>query len=438
MTGLIKLVIACIAAAHFVAGGGCGSVKADQADASIPRDSPEADTSIPPEVDASIPQVCTPGMALRCEGDNLISCNPGGTAEVSQTCALGCNSPEKRCTDIVPSNGLGTHLVMTAGEPGVGFNDTATVDTNACAVAVGGVSLSIKSAFLTESSGLKICILIVGSLTTLDVTTTGNNALAIVSNGDIKIQGTFSVSASGGTAGPGARPDSACVGGNAAKALNSLSGAGGGGFGSSGGGGGSATNSGNGQNAVGGVAGGTTGDETLVPLRGGCDSGTYTNNNTSYIGRGGGALQLVSRTRIVISGTVAANGSSVSGGGSGGGILLEAPAVAVPGSAVANGGGGAAGSQVPRPGEAGHLDALPAAGGTALSPSVEGNGGNGAAGTTAATAGVSVSTSNSSLLLTAGHGGGGVGRIRINVAPAGFVPGPVVSPQPTVGTLATQ
>lgn len=424
-----KVFFARIGATFLMVGGGCGTVKGpgeNHVDASVPQG------------DSPISQVCTPGMGLRCEGDNLVSCNPAGTGEATLTCALGCISAESRCTDIVPSNGLGTYLQATAAQPGVAFDDAAVIDTDACSMSVGGQLLPVKSMFLTESSGLKICTLIVGSLSTLDVTTTGKNALAIVSNGDIKIEGTFSVSANGGTAGPGAHADPTCVGGNAGKALNSLGGAGGGGFGSPGGGGGSATNSGNAENAAASTGGGTIGDPTLVPLRGGCDSGTYTDNNTSYVGRGGGALQLVSRTRIVISGIVAANGSSVSGGGSGGGILLEAPAVAIPGAVVANGAGGAAGSQTPTLGEAGRLDAQPAAGGQPLSPSVEGNGGSGAAGATSTTAGGSVSTSNPSLLLLAGHGGGGVGRIRINTAPAGLASGGVFSPQPTTGTLATQ
>lgn len=169
------------------------------------------------------------------------------------------------------------------------------------------------------------------------------------------------------------------------------------------------------------------------PLRGGCNSGAF----SSLAGRGGGAIQLVSRTKITISGVVAANGSSNTGGGSGGGILLEAPVVEVPGSVVANGGAGGGGCAFPTPAENGRLDATPAMGGPACVFGARG--GNGGAGGSGAGIGVSVDmTGHGASAGFGGHGGGGVGRIRANTKSGGLHATGIFSPNPTTGTLATR
>lgn len=211
-----------------------------------------------------------------------------------------------------------------------------------------------------------------------------------------------------------------------------FSGAGGGGFGTAGSSGGSATNAFN--NSTGGGGGRSSGNPTLTPLRGGCDSGTYA--GVTIAGTGGGAIQLVSRTKIIISGVVATNGSSYTGGGSGGGILVEAPLVDVTGSVVANGGAGAGGCFIPEVGENGHLDAAPAIGGGTGCSGVGANGGNGGAGTVPPGKGMDVILSDSSS--TVYGGGGGVGRIRINTAPGGFQRAGLFSPNPSTGAIATR
>ena len=173
----------------------------------------------------------------------------------------------------------------------------------------------------------------------------------------------------------------------------------------------------------------------LVPLRGGCDSGTLGPTN---FGAGGGAVQLVSRTRIAISGVVAANGSAFVGGGSGGGILLEAPVVEISGAVVANGGGGSGGCFFPRIGEDGRLDATPAAGGAPCDASGA-NGGNGGAGNTGAGNGVNANTVGTGAPAAfGGFGGGSVGRIRINTVTGGLRVTGLFSPNPSTGTIATR
>lgn len=387
------------------------------------------------ESDSMSGQVCAPSQALRCDG-NLVRCNGDGTGEVSETCALGCNGTEVRCNDVAPSNGLAQYLDMTPGEADFDLGTTATINTDDGTVQVDGKPIVMQSTAIGQTSAPTIRVFIVHSLTTADVTITGRNALAIVSNGDLKINGTFAASAHMNIPGAGGFNDSTCQGkeGNGV-AGGAISGSGGGGFGSSGASGGSAINT-NGI-AAGGAGGLPTGNPELVPLRGGCDAG-LSFGSVSLFGAGGGAVQLVSRTKIAVAGVIAANGSSYSGGGSGGGILLEAPVVEVPGNVVGNGGAGAGGCFLPHVGEDGRLDATPATGGVPCDTN-GGNGGNGAARNAGAGGGISVNgVSLGSQFAFGGYGGGGGGRIRVNTVSRGLNITGVFSPNPSTGAVATR
>lgn len=403
---------------------GCGSVSSGRPDAGPSGGS-----------DSGSGQVCTPNKALRCDGANLVSCNADGSAEVSASCAVGCDMTGVRCNDVAPSNGLAQYLDMTAGQPDLSLGTVATVNTDDGTIQVDGGPVVALSATVTQAAAPAIRVFVVKSLTAAKVTVTGKNALAIVSNGDIKIDGTFAASAVSNTPGAGGFNDGSCVGGVGGTVNGgAIGGNGGGGFGNPGGTGGTAINS-NGT-ATGGASGAVTGNATLIPLRGGCNSGTA---GASLFGGGGGAIQLVSRTKISISGVLAANGASASGGGSGGGILLEAPVVEVTGNVVANGGAGAGGCLLPKAGEDGRLDAIPATGGLACDPSDGGNGGNGAAGTTFATKGISLNLAGTGInTVFAGHGGGGAGRIRVNAAAGGLTASGIFSPNPSTGTIGTR
>jgi hypothetical protein len=370
---------------------------------------------------------------LRCDGDNLVRCNSDGTAEVTAICSLGCSNTAQRCNDVAPSNGLAPYLDVSSSEPDVDLGMMATINTDNGTVVVDGKPVTVRSALVAQTSAPTILVFIVHSLTSGNVTITGNNAFGVVSDGDIAIGGVVAASADHNTPGPGAFNDSTCRGGSSMNVSSAFSGAGGGGFGTAGGSGGSATNTDG--TAPGGTGGSPTGNPTLTPLRGGCDSGTYGTN--SAMGTGGGAIQLVTRTKITISGVVAANGSSFTGGGSGGGILLEAPLVEVSGSVVANGGAGAGGCLIPQVGENGHLDAAPAMGGGTGCNGTGANGGNGAAGTVPARGGMNISILDTgSALAFGGGGGGGVGRTRINTAPGGFHRAGLFSPNPSTGAIA--
>lgn len=375
----------------------------------------------------------------------MIRCNAGGTAEVSETCALGCNAAKVRCaTDIDPSNGLAPFLDQSDKERDFDLGASATINTDTGEVKIGGALVVVRSETLAQDNAPIIRVFIVRSLTTGDVSVVGKNAMAIVSHGDVKIGGVFDMVVNPSyPSAPGMYNDGSCMGRAGASVGRfdigsnssfSQSGAGGGGFGSPGGRGGSATSSAG--TADGGLGGTVTGNATLVPLRGGCGMPFY----------GGGAIHLVSRTRIVIAGAVAANGVGGvfgQGGGSGGGILLEAPAVELErtGKVVANGGGGGGGgmclfaSSADFPSEYGRLDATPARGAKPCDGPAWG--GMGAAGNTDATNGAA-DTRPTNNYAVGGGGGGGAGRIRINTLPLGFRTTGLFSPNPSPGPLATR
>ena len=405
-----------------VVAAGCG----------FPRPSPVGSADDGGGVDST--SACPANQPLRCDGDKLVRCNSDGTSEVTEACPLGCSSTTQHCNDVAPSNGLASYIDMSSGEPDVDLGMMATINTDNGTVVVDGKSVTVRSALVAQTSAPTILVFIVHSLTSENVTITGNNAFAVVSDGDIAIGGVFAASADLNTPGPGRFNDSTCIGGSSVGVSSTFSGAGGGGFGTAGGSGGSATNTA--DNSAGGAGGSPTGNPTITPLRGGCDSGRY-GPGAGVAGTAGGAIQLVSRTKITISGVVAANGSSFTGGGSGGGILLEAPLVNVTGTMVANGGAGAGGCLLPQVGENGHLDAAPAIGGGTGCGGLGANGGNGGAGTVPAGKGINVSISDSSDVF-GGGGGGGVGRIRINTAPGGFHRAGLFSPNPSTGDIAAR
>jgi hypothetical protein len=382
------------------------------------------------------PTTCNSGEPLGCRDGDLLICNEDGTGEESSPCELGCSEAELRCLDVDPSNGLADFLDDARGEDPLDLGAQAQIDTDDGTVTVDGVAIPVTSAILDGQPQVRVFV--VGSLVTQEVTVVGTPALAIVSDGPIQISGPFSLSATSSTPGPGALNDPECQGGDqivdGTGGNTAASGAGGGGFGTVGGNGGTATA--NSAQAPGGAAGGTIGNATLTPLRGGCDAGVV---GASLRGAGGGGVQLVSRDTILVQGILSANGSSASGGGSGGGILLEAPNVQVSGNVVANGGAGAGGGFIPAEGEDGRTDDQPALGGPSGDSNL-GQGGNGAAGNVAATAGQNINFDSglSTDLNFAGHGGGGVGRIRVNTITDGLVDTGIFSPTPTTGPIGTR
>ena len=333
----------------------------------------------------------------------------------------------------------------------------ATINTDDGTIT--GTTVAISTA-VVSSTPVNILVVEVGSLHAQDITVTGHRALAIVSDGDVTLNGILDASADHQHPGPGAvLNDPTCQGrdGDKANDGSAISGGGGAGFGTAGGAGGTAS-----FLVSGGAAGASAGAASLVPLRGGCHGGWFggasgppgTTEIGSSPGTGGGAVQIASRTSISIgaAGGIAVNGGSAkadtstniilcvsgspcgagAGAGSGGGILLEAPQVVTASTAVlvANGGAGHCGTKgsAASPG----LNATPAVG----TDCTTFHGGAGAAGTNAAQDGTA-RTSNGP---TGAGGGGGAGRIRINL-PTGAsfdAQGAVLSPTPSIGAVGTR
>jgi hypothetical protein len=203
---------------------------------------------------------------------------------------------------------------------------------------------------------------IVAAQVELDVN--GSRALAVVSTGDIAVDGVIDVGAAGDDSGPGGDDDGACAGGRGdigqlrdqGGAQFAGTGGGGGGFAAAGGEGAGVEDADDPAPVGGGSPGGSA---DLTPLRGGCagGAGAVGGVNGGAGGGGGGALQLVAGDALTVDGVITArgaggagidsavNGGGGGGGGSGGGLLLEATTLEVNGAVTANGGGGGEGTR---------------------------------------------------------------------------------------------
>lgn len=333
----------------------------------------------------------------------------------------------------------GAAIVVDSGSTGV-------IDTDEGTLELDGPITSLASAVVLQQGGPDLLLVAVDRLEVESGGTllfSGSRPIAIVSAGDVVIDGTVDIGASGSTGGPGSggpgcsagagapgEPQTAPNTGNAAG-----TGGGGGGFGSAGGAG--ARVQAAGDDVSGGIV---SGSATLEPLRGGCPGGAGGTDAGGFGGGAGGALQLVAAGEIRVGpgGVLASPGGGGGGstdefgggggGGSGGALLLEAPVIAVEGAVTANGGGGGEGTRggdSGNPGDDGRrADAVPASGG-AGGAAVGGDGGDGAAGSIPAERGRE--GVNDSRSCGSGGGGGGGGRIRFNVDPQPAVSG-VVSP----------
>jgi hypothetical protein len=233
-----------------------------------------------------------------------------------------------------------------------------------------------------------------------------------------------------GVAGPGICPIDVVAGGGRAGGAKYQSGLGGGGGGFCGTGGLGSADPDGGVPPAGGV---TYGMPSLIPLVGGSSGGSAERAGAGN--HGGGAIQIVSGTSIVINDSCIINmggggfvGNSYGiGAGSGGAILLEAPMITVRGVLAANGAGGSGfyGDQ-----QDGLPSDQPAIG--SRQDSLGRRGGQGGAGTTAQGGNAQLPT----VSIGAGGGGGGVGRIRINTGCGGTLTvsaSSVVSPAESTG-----
>jgi hypothetical protein len=407
--------------------------------------SPSTDQGSKPSWDLPVfPQ----GDALVKGGDADGKAGPGCTVQ----CKLGCNAAAGRCYRVKPSNldPSGFHDQVTgklfaAGAVSID-TETGEIKDGTTVIRAPGNKGGVDGGFYwgVVSQGAGYPDLAVFGMAGLDLpagaqaSVTGKHAVAIYVAGAATIAGTLAVPAAGHKGGPGgfdggennAKPGASCQGGEGkgggtdAAPHNGDGGGGGGGFKAQGGAG---ADSDYPPKPKGGAAGAANGEETLVPLRGGCGGGAGggpetggTTGNGGHGGGGGGAVQIVANGTLEVSGVISAPGAggegghygaAGGGGGAGGAILLEAAEVKVTGTLAANGGGGGSGSEIfDKPdapnGQDGQPTATPAAGGKD-NGAYGGPGGAGGAGATET--GTKPKTD-----ANGGGGGGAVGRIRIN------------------------
>ncbi len=380
--------------------------------------------------------LCDPNETA-CTNGTVASCDANGTVTGSQVCPLGCFEDQPRCRDIDPSNGLGQFVDMVVGPPGLDLTD-AVFETSTGNVIVNATTMVSVPSFLVPATGdgPALRVFVVQSLHLKGATAIRSGgpgpgprvsppgaAFAVVSLGDIRIEGTVGVEASAGSAVTG------CTVGKGAQFTEQD-----GRHVSSGGGGGGNASAGGLGGAIAGlisplapaVNGQVSGTAPLEPLRGGCSGGFVATVNGSFPS-GGGAVQLSSATRIAIDGMLDVRGTNVfdfdqdgttqGGGGAGGSVLLEAPEIALGASArvLATGSNGAQGCDTP-------FVFCTLGGAGATNTTVATNGGDITAPGPAANGAFS------------GGGGGGLGRIRINTPDQAFT---ISSAAVTDGTLTT-
>jgi len=410
--------------------------------------------------------VCAPGA---CQVLGPSTCLPNGSCDVrpldaGTLCPGGTCDGLGRCGffPFVPSNLDPLQLPADAG-PGLTISCdttyrlegtgplTVTTSTMGCLAMTPSYQL-VPSA---SDGGLPTVIISAPSMTittgaTLNLVGSSYPYLFAI-RGDVTIAGTLRATPAnpggGFASGPGGNDPNLCgtSRGSDGNATEPSSGGAGGSFGTTGGRGGGTRGG-----AVPTVAAGpTSGNATIIPLRGGCAGGNGGPNNPGRAvgGRAGGAVQVTSAGAIVVSGTITAsaqggsgapggntNGWGGGGGGSGGAVLLEARQLTVSGALTANGGGGGEGGRGNSGvnGANGSTTTATAAAGGDGNSTAGGAGGNGAAGTTGA-ANAANATNSGPNWGGGGGGGGGAGRIRLNVVTGCTFSG-VVSPRSTSAT----
>jgi len=434
--------------------------------------------------DLAPPIVCTAGSSS-CSGNTLLTC-PDGTVQNMTACPLGCSmSGGAHCEALYPrapitrddfnTTGL-TAVTLTANSVYIGADNGLIGPANAPIRHANTVATTYEvhdgvgfHLVAIAGSSVKLGIYTFSSLTVnanVTINAYGANGIALVSAGDLTMNGQFDATCAGnvnlaaliGTPAPNAQGPGGGAGGKPGTAS--------GGFGTGGVGGANADNThaaGGGGGAYadtggvggadganpGGASGPTYGDTMLTTLYGGAGGGAGGQSgsaNIAYGGGGGGLAIMVAQGTLTfgagnMSGGINAGGcgglpnSNVGGGGggSGGTILVQALTVhlAAKGVLAANGGSGAAGNAAPgmmSNGKPGPFGAGAAMGGQTGGGADGGNGGN-ATTTSGANGGGSASAG--------GGGGGSVGRIRIETqsGAATLDGGNAISPSATVSTV---
>jgi hypothetical protein len=333
-----------------------------------------------------------------------------------------------RYLDIAASSGV--DLVFPTGQSTIKASD-GTVTINNAQQSIGSEVVNGMRVFPVHSLTVTGQLSAVKAYSELDAP-----ALVFIVAGDVTISGPIDLSASNAMPPPGslsyeASVAAGCAGGDGG-ADNTLASQKGG----SGGGGGYHPGAAGGASSqfAGGTAGAAPFTETLEPLHGGCTGGKAPPGGYT-VASGGGAIQIVSTTKIELNGvgsidvgggggeaTPWDSGMPGTGGGGGGAILLQAPSITLRGAdvvlAAKGGGGGGTGENVNGTaqaiGENGGLGDAPAQGGVYSAAYLKG--GNGATTQVAPTPGPGCGSATPCTTATkhGAGGGGGVGQIRFS------------------------
>ena len=370
----------------------------------------------------------------------------GGGGDIACGCVTGCAS-DGHCLALAPSG------PVTAGDYGMpglavyNVNGNITIDTDTGAItgppmlarAAGtGVVKGIGFHVVMQTGGPGVGVFSVAGLqlaSGFTISITGANAFALASAGPVTLDGNIDASCTGMTPGPGGGAGggagmngagSTTGAGKAGTGMggggNPASGGGGGGYGDAGGSGGLAQ----GATPNGGMPWGDLTGATFV-LVGGPGGGGGAAMGGGKGGGGGGAVQFAVNDALTVTGAIDVGGcggakagktAGGGGGGAGGAIVLEAAHVTLASTAVlaANGGGGGGGDDMSTNGGDANASVTPAPGGTAAS-GAGGDGGNG--GASAGKPGQHFTNGRDGLIPVAsandygGGGGGGVGRIAV-------------------------
>ena len=409
---------------------------------------------------------CT-SNTVTCQGDTLVTCGGNGMVQGTTACTFGCGtSPNAHCKVFAPSYGLS---VPTGTLPDLVVDNYTDLNISECAnstatlqvIAGGNVTTTTlmppQVSTVAQMGGPPICVVRFAKITvmagiTLNVisnktNTASDHVLSLQATGDVTIAGTIAFKDLYGGPAPGA--STLFQGGPPEIAP----GAGGGGGVRAGGTGGACTGC---PTVTPGGVGGPAITNIRTVFNPGSQAGgvSYNGFSRGEGGAGGGAIHLLSMTRVTVASTgkLVLNGAGGigrinyrdlgQGGGSGGTLVIEAPAVSLSASAlaVANGGGAEGGCPVctgdffptctHANGENGQLSATRATGGNCngagnggweangeLVPSTNGSNANGAAG------------------ISGGGGGGSNGFIFLRGKTGANVmvtSGAVISPAPTI------
>lgn len=418
----VAIVVACLAACNFTPGKltGDGPVRDDAAIDTLPDAGQCAAASV------------------ECIDNTLRECTAPGETAVDTRCAWGCvPSGPAHCGVFQPAANavMVSDIVPDATLAEVTLGNGIVIDTMLGQIGTLQTSDSVRGSGPGKINGIvfedrdnvgvfRVKSLRITASMQFPVSFVGPNAVAIVADGEIVIEGYFDARGPcsgaagphfpgpGGFLGGTAKGNGAGTGGGTGAPVNS-DGAGGGGHAGHGGDGTSDL-----ANDPGQPGGSAYGDAVISVLVGGSGGGGGSAGGAARGGGGGGGIQLVSNTGIrIVTGGINAGGcggesmgggsDGGGGGGAGGTILLEAPAISVAAGAAitANGGGGGCGKGTGLA-EAGRWDTTAAAG---KSGCVGGTGGAG--GAAALLDGRNAVTVASE---PGGGGGGAVGRIRLN------------------------